>query len=62
MGDRKVSFLIAFMTCSSVVTYFVTMLAVELRQREIQLAVIEKERERARRLEAMATLAAGAGT
>ncbi|MCU0712348.1 MAG: ATP-binding protein [Pirellula sp.] len=60
-GIEKVSFLIAFMTCSSVVTYFVTMLAVELRQREIQLAVIEKERERARRLEAMATLAAGAG-
>lgn len=60
-GIEKISFLIAFTTCSSVVTYFVTMLAVELRQREVQLAAIEKERERARRLEAMATLAAGAG-
>jgi two-component system sensor histidine kinase RegB len=37
------------------------MLAGELRERESQLAIAEKERERARRLEAMATLAAGAG-
>ncbi len=37
------------------------MLAGELRQREQQLSIAEKERERGRRLEAMATLAAGAG-
>ena len=37
------------------------MLAMELRQREVQLAIVEKERERSQRLEALATLAAGAG-
>jgi two-component system, sensor histidine kinase RegB len=60
-GVTKASFLIAFTTCSCVVTYFISMLAMELRQREIQLAIVEKERSRAQRLEALATLAAGAG-
>lgn len=57
----KFAFLIAFMTCCCVVTYFVSMLAGELRQRELELALVEKERERSQRLEALATLAAGAG-
>ncbi len=60
-GVSKFAFLAAFATCSGVVTYFVTTLAGELRQREQQLAIAEKEKERSRRLEAMATLAAGAG-
>ncbi len=60
-GVTKYAFLIAFSTCCSVITYFVSMLAMELRQREVQLAVVEKERERSQRLEALATLAAGAG-
>jgi two-component system sensor histidine kinase RegB len=60
-GVAKFAFLVAFATCCSVITYFVTMLAGELRAREIQLAVAETERERARRLEALATLAAGTG-
>jgi two-component system, sensor histidine kinase RegB len=60
-GVTKFAFLIAFSTCCCVITYFVSMLAMELRQREVQLAVVEKERERSQRLEALATLAAGAG-
>ncbi len=60
-GVTKYAFLIAFSTCCCVITYFVSMLAMELRQREVQLAVVEKERERSQRLEALATLAAGAG-
>ncbi len=60
-GVIKYAFLIAFSTCCLVITYFVSMLAMELRQREIQLATVEKERERSQRLEALATLAAGAG-
>ena len=57
----KYAFLIAFGTCCCVITYFVSILAMELRQREVQLAVVERERERSQRLEALATLAAGAG-
>jgi two-component system sensor histidine kinase RegB len=60
-GVTKSAFLIAFATCCFVLTYFVSMLAGELRHREAQLAHVEKERERAQRLEALATLAAGAG-
>ncbi len=60
-GVSKFAFLIAFSTSCCVITYFVSMLAMELRQREVQLAVVEKERERSQRLEALATLAAGAG-
>ena len=60
-GVSKYAFLIAFSTCCCVVTYFISMLAMELRQREVELAVVEKERERSQRLEALATLAAGAG-
>ena len=60
-GVTKYAFLVAFSTCCCVITYFVSMLAMELRQREVQLAVVEKERERSQRLEALATLAAGAG-
>jgi two-component system sensor histidine kinase RegB len=60
-GVSKFAFLVAFATSSCVITYFVTMLAGELREREKQLAISEQEKERSRRLEAMATLAAGAG-
>lgn len=60
-GVTKYAFLIAFSTCCCVITYFVSMLAMELRQREVQLADVEKERECSQRLEALATLAAGAG-
>lgn len=60
-GVPKFAFLTALATCSVVITYFISMLASEVRQREQQLAVAEQEKERSRRLEAMATLAAGAG-
>lgn len=58
---RKQGFLIAFATSGGVVTYFVTMLMGELRAREQRLAEVEQQRARVQRLEAMATLAAGAG-
>ncbi len=57
----KAAFLIAFTTCCGVLAYFVSMLALQVRQRDRRLAIAEKERERAQRLEALATLAAGAG-
>ncbi|XZE44601.1 ATP-binding protein [Pirellulaceae bacterium SH467] len=60
-GVSKFAFLVAFATSSCVITFFVTMLAGQLREREKQLAIAEQEKERSRRLEAMATLAAGAG-
>jgi two-component system sensor histidine kinase RegB len=44
-----------------VLTYFVSQLALEVRLRDRRLAIAEKEKERAQRLEALATLAAGAG-
>jgi two-component system, sensor histidine kinase RegB len=52
---------VAFATCCVVVTYFVTELARELHLRELQLQDAEEQRARSRRLEALATLAAGAG-
>lgn len=60
-GVTKLAFLIAFATSCGVLAYFVAMLALEVRQRDRRLAIAEKERERAQRLEALATLAAGAG-
>jgi two-component system sensor histidine kinase RegB len=60
-GETKWAFWISFATCSGVLTYFVSQLALEVRLRDRRLAIAEKERERAQRLEALATLAAGAG-
>lgn len=60
-GVTKWAFWISFATCSSVLTYFVSQLALEIRLRDRRLAIAEKEKERAQRLEALATLAAGAG-
>lgn len=60
-GVTKLAFLIAFATSCGVLAYFVSMLALEVRQRDRRLAIAEKDRERAQRLEALATLAAGAG-
>ncbi len=48
-------------TCGGVITYFITMLTGELKQRELELQAAEDERLRARQLEGLATLAAGAG-
>jgi two-component system sensor histidine kinase RegB len=60
-GVSKTAFFIAFATCSAVLTYFVSQLALEVRLRDRRLAIAEKDKERAQRLEALATLAAGAG-
>ena len=53
--------LIALTACCCVVTYFMTILVKELRSRENRLAEAEAQAERAQRVEALATLAAGAG-
>lgn len=52
---------VALVACASVVTYFITRVTRELQQRESQLREAEKRRARSERLEALATLAAGAG-
>jgi two-component system sensor histidine kinase RegB len=52
---------ISFATCGGVITYFITMLTGELKQREMELHAAEDERLRVRQLEGLATLAAGAG-
>ena len=57
----KTGFMVAFATCSGVITYFITALTGELRQREKALHEAEEARLRNRQLEALATLAAGAG-
>lgn len=56
----KIGFLVSFATCSGVITYFITILTGELRQREIALKEAEDARVRNRQLEALTTLAAGA--
>jgi two-component system sensor histidine kinase RegB len=53
--------LVALAGCASVVVYFITCLTRELRQREAELRSAEQQRARSQRLEALATLAAGAG-
>ncbi|MCA9225060.1 MAG: HAMP domain-containing histidine kinase [Planctomycetales bacterium] len=52
---------VALLTCSGVIVYFLTRVTHELRMREAQLRAAEQQRARAERLEALATLAAGAG-
>ena len=57
----KQGYLFAFTTCSIVVTFFITMLRREILQQERLLQQAEREKSSSQRLEAMATLAAGAG-
>lgn len=57
---RSLGLMLAFATCSSVVTYFVTRTAGELRQRERLLLRAQAERAASHRLEGLTTLAAGA--
>ena len=57
---RTLGLLLAFATCSGVVTYFVTHIADELRQREQLLLRAQAERAASVRLEGLTTLAAGA--
>ncbi len=57
---RTTGWLLAFTTCASVVTYFVTRTAGELQQRQRQLRETQAERSASQRLEGLTTLAAGA--
>ena len=52
--------MLAFATCASVVTYYVTQTAGELQQRELQLRQNQAEQAASQRLEGLTTLAAGA--
>ena len=56
----KLGYLVSFAACGGVITYFVTVLTGELKQRELALKEAEDARVRNRQLEALATLAAGA--
>jgi two-component system, sensor histidine kinase RegB len=56
----KLGYIVSFATCGGVITYFVTVLTGELKQRELALKEAEDARVRNRQLEALATLAGGA--
>ena len=51
---------VALAGCASIVVYFITYVTRELRQREAELRAADQDRARGQRLEALATLAAGA--
>ena len=57
----RLGFVVAFAGCSGTVCYFITRVTRELRHREYELRLAEQSRARSERLEALATLAAGAG-
>lgn len=59
-GVQALGRMLAFATCSSVVTYFVTRTAGELKQRERQLLRTQAMQAASQRLEGLTTLAAGA--
>lgn len=56
----KLGFLVSFATCSGVITYFITVITGELREREKAVQEAEDARLRNRQLEGLTTLAAGA--
>lgn len=60
LGIKHLGAFIAFATCASVVTYFVTSTAAELTNRERELRLAQAEQARGRQLESLSTLAAGA--
>ncbi len=57
----QLSLLLAFCGCACVVVYFIRRVVNELKQRESELRLAEKNRAAGERLESLATLAAGAG-
>jgi two-component system, sensor histidine kinase RegB len=57
---QHIGFLVAFGTCSSVITYFMTRLTDELREQQIRVRRAEALQARADKIEALGTLAAGA--
>jgi two-component system sensor histidine kinase RegB len=58
---QELGLIVALAACGSVTVYFITRVTRELQQREFQLRIAEMQRSRSERLEALATLAAGAG-
>lgn len=56
----QIGYLVAFVACSAIITYFTTILTGELRQREQAIKEAEEAKSRNRQLESLATLAAGA--
>ena len=58
---QQVGLLTAVALCAGVAVYFITRVTRELQQRDDQLRLAEQQRARSERLEALATLAAGAG-
>ena len=58
---QELGLIVALAACGSVTVYFITRVTRELQYREFQLRVAEMQRSRSERLEALATLAAGAG-
>jgi two-component system, sensor histidine kinase RegB len=60
LGVQHLGAFIAFSTCASVVTYFVTSTAEELTRRERELRLTQAEQARGRQRESLSTLAAGA--
>jgi two-component system, sensor histidine kinase RegB len=59
-GAQATGMMVAFGTCASVITYFVTRTAGELKQREQQLLRTQAAQAASQRLEGLTTLAAGA--
>lgn len=60
-GDlRHFGLFIAFLTCSSVIVYFMTRLTGELRQQELDLRQAQTQQSKSEKYEALGTLAAGA--
>lgn len=58
---QQVGLLTAVALCAGVAVYFITRVTREVQQRDDQLRLVEQQRSRSERLEALATLAAGAG-
>jgi two-component system sensor histidine kinase RegB len=58
---QELGLIVALAACGSVTVYFITRVTRELQHREFQLRIAEIQRSRSERLEALATLAAGAG-
>jgi two-component system sensor histidine kinase RegB len=57
---QQFGLLVAFGTCSSVITYFMTRLTDELREHQLRVRRAEAQQARAEKIEALGTLAAGA--
>lgn len=60
LTHQQLGFLVSMVACGGVAVYFITRVTRELRQREDDLRVAEHLQARSERLEALATLAAGA--